>query len=147
VPSEGPGWQKGRSPSPGSSTIFPGRGAVNRSGPFGLADLPRAAAPPSSGPLGGPPTTDPPPHDRKPTSKQLRYLRSLAESRGESFAYPATRAQASAEIERLKARRRSPRGDRRREVAEVRRAMATRGDAAAVRSSELGGYGSSATWR
>jgi hypothetical protein len=92
--------------------------------------------------------TDPQHHDRKPTSKQLRYLRSLAESRGESFAYPATRAQASAEIDRLKGRRRSPRADRRREVAEVRRAVASRGgDAAAVRSSELRGYGSSAGWR
>jgi hypothetical protein len=92
--------------------------------------------------------TDPQHHTKKPTSKQLRYLRSLAESRGESFAYPASAAQASAEIERLKGRRRTPRADRRREVAEVRRAMAGRGgDAAAPRSEELGGYGASAGWR
>jgi hypothetical protein len=92
--------------------------------------------------------TDPQHHHKKPTSKQLRYLRSLAERCGESFAYPATAAQASAEIERLKGRGRTPRADRRREVAEVRRAMAERGaDAAAVRPDEVGGYGSSATWR
>jgi len=85
-------------------------------------------------------------HHRKPSSKQLRYLRSLAERCGESFAYPATVAEASAEIDQLKARRRSGRGDRRREVAQVRGAMAERGDAASVRDSEITGYGSSATW-
>jgi hypothetical protein len=87
-------------------------------------------------------------HSREPSSKQLRYLRSLAERCGESFAYPASAAQASAEIDRLKARRRTSRADRRREVGEVRRAVASRaGDAAAVRATEIGGYGSSATWR
>jgi len=92
--------------------------------------------------------TNPQHHTKKPTSKQLRYLRSLAERCGESFTYPATAAQASAEIERLKARHRTPRAERRREAAEVRRAMASRGgDAAAVRPAEVGGYGSSATWR
>ena len=39
---------------------------------------------------------------RPPTAKQLRYLRSLAAQRGESFSYPAFAAEASAEIERLK---------------------------------------------
>jgi len=92
--------------------------------------------------------TDPQHHLKKPSAKQLRYLRSLAERCGESFTYPASAGQASAEINRLKARRRTPRADRRREVAEVRRAMASRGgDAAAVRPPEIGGYGSSATWR
>lgn len=36
-----------------------------------------------------------------PSTRQLRYLRALAEQTGTSFAYPATRAQASSEIERL----------------------------------------------
>jgi hypothetical protein len=36
-----------------------------------------------------------------PSSPQLRYLRALAEQIGTSFSYPATRAQASSEIERL----------------------------------------------
>jgi len=92
--------------------------------------------------------TDPQHHTKKPTSKQLRYLRSLAERCGESFAYPASAAQASMEIERLKARRRTPRAERRREVTQVRRAMAERGgDAAAVRAAEIEGFGSSAAWR
>lgn len=91
--------------------------------------------------------TDPQNHLKKPSAKQLRYLRSLAERCGESFSYPATAAQASAEINRLKARRRTPQADHRREVAEVRRAMASRGgDASAIRSTEIAGYGSSATW-
>jgi hypothetical protein len=41
----------------------------------------------------------------KPTTKQLRYLRDLANSRGQTFRYPQTRAEASAEIRRLRARR------------------------------------------
>jgi hypothetical protein len=36
-----------------------------------------------------------------PSSQQLRYLRVLAEQTGTSFTYPATRAQASSEIDRL----------------------------------------------
>ena len=61
---------------------------------------------------------------KKPSVKQLRYLAALAERCGESFVYPVTKAEASAEIERLKGRRRSDPRERRREVAAVRRAMA-----------------------
>ena len=82
-----------------------------------------------------------------PSAKQMRYLRSLASQRGESFAYPATAAEASAEITRLKARRRSSASERRIEREEVSRAMAERGDAASVRDSEIVGYGSSARWK
>jgi hypothetical protein len=83
-----------------------------------------------------------------PTPKQLSYLRGLAMRTGQSFAYPRTRAQASAEIKRLEATKRTPASDRRRETRAVRDDMATgRGDAARVRSEELGGYGSSACWR
>jgi hypothetical protein len=39
----------------------------------------------------------------KPTPKQLGYLRRLASSRGQTFRYPHTRAEASVEIERLRA--------------------------------------------
>ena len=92
--------------------------------------------------------TDPQHRHKKPSAKQLRFLRSLAERCGESFTYPATAAQASAEIERLKAGRRTPRAERRHEVAEVRRAIASRGgDSAAIRPVEVGGYASSAAWR
>lgn len=87
------------------------------------------------------------PKPNPPTAKQLRYLRSLALERGESFPYPRSRAEASAEIERLKGRRRDTAADRRRERLEVSRAMASRGGAASVRDSEIVGYGSSAHWR
>lgn len=81
-----------------------------------------------------------------PSAKQLRYLRGLAAQRGESFAYPRTAAQASGEIERLKGRRSSSAVERRAEREDVSRAMAERGGAAAVRDSEIEGYGSSARW-
>jgi hypothetical protein len=84
----------------------------------------------------------------KPSAKQLRYLRYLAASRGESFAYPQTRAQASEEIGRLKGRARTPSAERRREEQAVRdRVAAGAGDGASVRDEEIGGYGSSASWR
>jgi hypothetical protein len=86
-------------------------------------------------------------HQRPPTQRQLRYLRSLAAQRGESFAYPRTAAQASTEIERLKARPRLSRNVRRADDLAVSRAMAARGDAAAVSDAEITGYGSSARWR
>jgi hypothetical protein len=84
---------------------------------------------------------------RAPSAKQMRYLRSLAAQRGESFAFPRTAAEASGEIERLKGRRRSSAAERRVERLEVSREMAARGDAASVRDSEIAGYGSSARWK
>jgi hypothetical protein len=82
-----------------------------------------------------------------PTARQMRYLRRLAEQRGESFAYPRTVAEASAEIERLKSRRPDTRTDRRLDRLAISRAMAQRGDSAAVTEDEIVGYGSSARWR
>jgi len=82
-----------------------------------------------------------------PTAKQLRYLRGLAEARGESFAYPGSVAEASAEIERLKARRPESRVERKLDRLATSRAMAERGDATAIRDEEIVGYGSSAHWR
>ena len=43
----------------------------------------------------------------KPTKPQLAYLRSLAECSGQTFTYPQTFDEASAEIDRLKGSRRS----------------------------------------
>jgi hypothetical protein len=85
--------------------------------------------------------------DSPPTAKQLRYLRGLAEARGESFTYPKSVAEASAEIERLKARRPESRIERKLDRLATSRAMAERGDAVAVREDEIVGYGSSAHWR
>jgi hypothetical protein len=84
---------------------------------------------------------------KPPTAKQLRYLRNLAMQRGESFTYPRSAAEASAEIARLKRRKPSSQVDRRIERQKVSSDMATRGDAAAVRDSEIVGYGSSARWK
>jgi hypothetical protein len=86
-------------------------------------------------------------HLTRPTSKQLVYLTDLALKAGQSFAYPRTRAQASAEIKRLNAARRASAAERRRETRELRRDFAEgRGDASSVRDDELVGYGSRATW-
>ena len=84
---------------------------------------------------------------KAPSARQMRYLRDLAAQRGESFAYPRTQAEASAEIDRLKGRRRSSATERRIERFELSRAMDDRGDASAVRDAEIVGYGSSARWR
>jgi hypothetical protein len=90
----------------------------------------------------------PQPQTRKPTPKQLRYLRDLALRCGQSFAYPRTSAEASREIDRLKQLRRTPAADRRRELNEVSRDMDEgRGDGARVDAElEIEGYGSTATW-
>ena len=83
----------------------------------------------------------------KPTPKQLNYLRSLAQRTGQTFAWPTSAAEASAEIERLKGAKKTPVADRRRERRQIQDDMATRrGDAANVRDNELTGYGSTARW-
>jgi hypothetical protein len=87
------------------------------------------------------------PHPSPPSQKQLRYLRDLAVSRGETFSMPRTRAEASAEIERLRSRRGLSRaakafehwGDR---AIEDRWTPATD-----IRPDEVEGYGSTARWR
>jgi hypothetical protein len=84
----------------------------------------------------------------KPTAKQLRYLRQLASSRGQSFTPPATRMEASSEIERLKSNRPQRRVERQIEVFAYGRGIDDRwGGATAVREDEIEGYGSSARWR
>lgn len=89
--------------------------------------------------------TDPQPQIRKPTKRQLAYLRRLAEATGGTFLPPQTSAEASREITKLKNRGRTSLADRRRERLEVRRDMAGgRGDEARVRAEELDGYGSTA---
>ena len=83
----------------------------------------------------------------KPTTKQLRYLRDLANSRGQTFLYPKTRAEASAEIRRLRARRPDSRLERAIERRAGERAVPREQfDAAAVRPEEIHGYGSQARW-
>jgi hypothetical protein len=82
-----------------------------------------------------------------PKPKQLSYLKDLAKKAGETFAYPETRAKASAEIKRLLDRKKLSPAERRREAFEDRcQAGERHGDAAAVREDEVAGWGSTATW-
>ena len=86
-------------------------------------------------------------HDPRPTKKQLRYLKILAEQRGQSFIYPTTVAKASSEIDRLRNVARTPK----REVAQERREIAddlatTRRDGVRVRGDEVHGHNSPARW-
>jgi Protein of unknown function (DUF3072) len=90
-----------------------------------------------------------PDYDDRPSAKQLSYLRTLADRTGQTFAYPHTCAQASAEIRRLKAATPSTRLERALERREISDAIA-RGpeNAASVDlDRDVGGYGSTATWR
>lgn len=84
---------------------------------------------------------------RKPTSRQLRYLRFLADRSGTTFTPPRTVSDAKRLIEELKDRKRTPRADIARERRQVADDMATRrGDGARVKPEELSGWGSTATW-
>jgi hypothetical protein len=87
--------------------------------------------------------------ERRPTAKQLAYLRALADRAGQTFAYPHTRRQASAEIRRLRAQKPSSRVERRIERREIADAIARGPDAAAGidLDRDVTGYGSTATWR
>ena len=92
--------------------------------------------------------SEPHPPATRPTSraaKQKRALRALARSRGQAFAYPRTRAEASAEIARLL--RATPSSPIEHAI-EVRtgREIAPPNGAAAVRRDEVSGYGSNARW-
>lgn len=91
--------------------------------------------------------TNPQPHSSNPpTPRQISYLRDLALGRGQTFAYPETFEEADRQIKRLLKAKRTSRADRRREARAISADMAKAGDAASVRSHELGGYGSSAHW-
>jgi hypothetical protein len=96
-----------------------------------------------------PPEPYVPDYDDRPTSKQLSYLRTLADRSGQTFAYPRTRAQASAEIRRLKAATPSTRSERvieRREIADAI-ARGPQNAASVDLERDVTGYGSTATWR
>jgi len=82
----------------------------------------------------------------RPTSRQLSYLKALAERTGQTFTYPQTSRQASAEINRLKHTRPSSHGELEieREIADA--VTVGEQDATRVRDHEIDGYGSSATW-
>ncbi len=83
----------------------------------------------------------------KPTARQLRYLRVLADLTGTTFTPPTSREGASRQIDELKQRPRTSRADRARERAALDRDLnhAPR-DAVRHRPGETTGYGSSAHW-
>lgn len=82
----------------------------------------------------------------KPTPKQLRELRRLAEQTGTTFTPPRTRREASRAISALRARRRSPRVERKLERRDISRALQASTLASAPRRDEIHGYGSSCRW-
>ena len=88
-----------------------------------------------------------PDQNSKPTNRQLRYLRQLADQTGTTFTPPVTRRQASEEIARLKQRSCSPRFERQADRRAVSEGFAADQPASSVRGDEVRGWGSSATWR
>lgn len=84
---------------------------------------------------------------KPPTAKQLAYLRTLAERTGRTFISPRTSRQASVEIRKLKAAKPDTLLERRLERKDVADAIATGPvDSSRVRSDEIEGWGSTATW-
>ena len=65
------------------------------------------------------------PTEDRPTARQQRYLRSLAQKTGTSFIPPATKTQASREIKRLKKLAASPRHERKGDQRAVSERLAT----------------------
>ena len=85
---------------------------------------------------------------KRPTQKQLRYLRVLAQRKRQTFVIPETRAEASASIERLLKAERPTRVERRLDDRCVSGALAGGGYGAGVREDETTttGHGASARW-
>jgi hypothetical protein len=82
----------------------------------------------------------------RPTARQLRELRRLADATGTTFTPPRTGAQASRTIAALRRRPSSSRVDRRLERRDVADALGRGTLASAPRDEEIYGYGSSARW-
>jgi hypothetical protein len=81
------------------------------------------------------------------SSRQLGYLRRLADQTGQTFTYPTTAREASVEIDRLKNTPRQSRSDRRIEHDySTDFAGPDAGGATRVGEDETVGYGSNATW-
>jgi hypothetical protein len=91
------------------------------------------------------PSPHPTSRPEAPTGRQLRYLRALAHTRGQTFTYPRTKAQASAAIRRLK---RLPAETASEREFERDRLAAVRGprDAVAIRGHQVRGHGAHAHW-
>ncbi len=79
----------------------------------------------------------------QPTSRQLAYLRVLAQRTGTTFANPSTRREASSEIRRLES---LPSFSGPRERQTLQRDRVRIEPASAIQPDELSGYGSHARW-
>src|ERR1700733_13530169 len=81
------------------------------------------------------------------SSRQLSYLRRLADQTGQTFTYPTTSREASAEIDRLKNSAQQSRSERRveRELSAAYAGVSA-GGGTRVHEDETTGYGSDATW-
>ncbi len=79
--------------------------------------------------------------DDRPTTKQQRYLRALAQQTGRTFVVPKTKHEASREIDRLKQATRVTRSDWL-----VEREPVTPRRASAAVPQPTTGYGSTARW-
>jgi hypothetical protein len=79
-----------------------------------------------------------------PSFKQLRYLRTLANRAGQTFATSQTRAEASVEIRRLKSVRSAGFTFAERQAEQAAREV--HGDVAIVQAWEITGHASTATW-
>ena len=83
---------------------------------------------------------------KPPSTKQLNYLKALAQRAGQTFQWPQTSAQASREIRRLKGIRPSTELERAIERFGDTQATEAAQDATVIHGFEIVGYGSSATW-
>ncbi len=83
---------------------------------------------------------------KQPSKKQLTLLRKLASEKGQTFTYPATSGQASAEIRRLLGQTSSTRVERNLDRQAIWDMRAERPyDATQIRRDEITGYGT-AQW-
>jgi hypothetical protein len=92
------------------------------------------------------PSPDPSNRPHGPTAKQLRYLRALAHTRAQTFTYPRTKAQASAEIRRLEAATAENRIEREVERDRLQREVELPADPTAVGEDEITGHGANPHW-
>ena len=86
---------------------------------------------------------------KRPSPRQLNYLRALANRTGQTFTYPKTSRDASCEIQRLKTVRPSSRIEieiERLDLASEQAAREANCDVPVNLDTEVAGHGSSATW-
>jgi hypothetical protein len=85
------------------------------------------------------------PH-KPPSTRQLNYLKALAERTGQTFAWPTSSSVASREIRRLKNTRPSTNLERAIERLGDTQATEAAQDAVAIQGFEIVGHGSTCTW-